>query len=188
MKESFISLASLFNWIDIIVVTLLIRESYISYTERLLLSVIRTLGVLTALCLARYYYLFLASKIPDPAQMQPAVLNPVLFFLSALLILFIFRMLRKLIGVLINNNMSGAAESFFASALGLFRGIILSGIVLLFMIMIPFGDMERAVKSSSFSGNFMVEAADSAYVIFEKVYPFKIDNEKEEAKTKRSRL
>lgn len=123
------SYVSEFNWVDIIVIILLLRMCYVGVRLGLGIEVFKIINVFFCSFIALHFYYacgeLLHSLLP-PLPVDPAATFS--FILLLLIISLMFRVLRDAFFVFFKRGEAGKTSTLFGGMLGLTRGAAISGL------------------------------------------------------------
>lgn len=161
------------NWVDILVIILLFRSSYIGLKKGLWIEVFKIFGILTALFFALNFYERLGILISSKAAL-PENFSKFLIFLAILFsIIFIFKILRNLLQLVVNVEVKENIDSVGGAFLGLFRGAIVCSLVLLALVLLPSRYIKEGVEKKSLIASHLIDKAPKIHHFFAKNMPSK---------------
>jgi uncharacterized membrane protein required for colicin V production len=154
-----------FNWVDIFVIILLLRTSYIAVKNGLPAELFKTLGLISATYFSLHYYTFFSGLVDERPLLKsvPAeLLNFISFVILALCGYFVFVILRKIFCRFIKVEAVPNLNKWGGFILGIFRVILLISLLIFMLAMSPVGYLTDSVKHS-FSGKRIVQVAPAIY-------------------------
>ncbi len=170
LPELFQSLQQKVNWVDIFVVILLIRSSYIGFTRGFSWELFRFSGLVGAALADIYFYEYGSQLISDYFPSIYPVANLISFTAIYAVILLISRILTLFIEKFIKLEVFSALERFGGLIFGFLYGVILLSLILITLIFTPIPYFEKSVKERAYSGRAVSQAApflyDKAALIF----------------------
>jgi uncharacterized membrane protein required for colicin V production len=162
-----------FNWVDILFVILLFRTCYIGFKNGLLPEFFRLLGLFSAFVLSFNNYILISDFLAKHVRLTglKAEITGFLFiFLSVILAFKLLAVLtEKILGV---SESVSLANKVIGFALGLVRGILLTGLIYFLFIHSPVNYFYKSAKEKSFSASYASLMAPFAYKAGMRVYPF----------------
>jgi len=162
-----------FNWVDIFFVILLFRTCYIGFKKGLLSEFFRLLGLFSAFVLSFNNYILVSDFLAKHVRLTGLKADITGFLFIFLSVILIFKLLAvladKILGV--SENVS-LANKIVGLALGLARGVLLTGLVYILFIHSPVNYFYKSAKEKSFSSQYASLAAPFAYKTGMSVYPF----------------
>lgn len=148
-----------FNWVDILLVILLIRICYISFKNGLSVELFKLLGTIAAIYLALHYY----TALSDWVMMSLAVVKekmPIDFldFLSCFFIAavgyLIFVELRIFFYRFINIEAAPRLNHWGGLLLGIGRGVLLVGLIMYLLAISSITYLNRSVRNAYYGSRF----------------------------------
>lgn len=128
---------SRFNWVDIFVLIIVFRIGYVAMSTGITTEAFKFCGAICAIYLSSHYYTVLSDFIK---QYVPDGIVPIKFldFLSFIILLimgyFIFVLLRSICRAFLKMDSPSIISRWAGLALGIFRGYLVSGIVIFTMV------------------------------------------------------
>lgn len=159
------------NWIDLLIVILLIRSSYVGFTKGFGWELFRFVGYIATVLSAIYYYEFVSQLISDYFPVISSFSNLVSFSGIYLAILFIFKFINLLLEKVIKIETFSTIERIGGLLLGFLRGVILTSLLLISLVFTPVPYFEKSVKERSYSGQVVVRFAPFLYEEAALVFP-----------------
>ncbi len=161
-----------FNWVDIFFAILLFRTCYIGFKNGLLPEFFRLLGLFLAFVLSFNNYILVSDFLAKHAMLTGLKADITGFLAIFLSVILIFKLLAvladKILGV--SENVS-LANKIVGLALGLARGVLLTGLVYILFIHSPVNYFYKSAKEKSFSAPYASLVAPFAYNAGMSVYP-----------------
>lgn len=150
------------NWIDIIVLILLIRGCYIGYYEGFSVEIFKTLGAIVTAAITLLYY-------RQPAQwlvLHSFLHLPVAKFLSVTILTFSLLIVAKVVRVfafkVLHLELFGNLERWGGFIFGLVRGIVFASLFIFAIRLLPGEYIKESVEKQSFSGPCLKDVAPKA--------------------------
>jgi len=151
------------NWVDIVVLILVVRGVYLGIKHGLTAELFSFIGILLSLVCAVSWY----SQIADVLVINfslPIWLSQLLcFMVIAQLIRIIFKYGLAMLLRVLNVQFLPQLERIGGGVVGFGRGIIISSILLLAMVLISNNYLNESIYQKSFSGTFLLKAAERTY-------------------------
>ncbi len=162
-----------FNWVDIFFVILLFRTCYVGFKNGLLPEFFRTVGLFLALILSFNNYTLASAFLAKHANFTGLKSEVTAFLFIFLIVLLVFKLASILAAKLlaISENVS-LANRIVGLALGLGRGLLLTGFACTLFIHSPVNYFYKSAKEKSFSCPYALRILPFAYKIGMSVYPF----------------
>lgn len=165
------------NWVDVLVVILMLRISYVAFRDGLNREIFSFLGSLLIVVLAMHYYTVFGSFISRNAMNIPAELSN---FLSFLILVaasgFLVRLLRVILDKAVKIQWHPVIEKFGGLAVGMMKAYVVTGIVLMTLGLMPLSYLQWSVKDKSLTGKYFLAAPAGIYNRLEGFLPaIKVD-------------
>lgn len=144
-----------FNWVDIFIEIVLFRICYIAIKGGLLIEFFKLLGALIALYLSLHYHSNISSLIlqqfhlPEE-KLQAGLINFVILVLLLVLGYFAIFLLRALFYRFMSMETSPNLNKWGGLVLGIFRSLIVCGLIVFTLVISGNGYLKRSVGSSYF--------------------------------------
>ena len=151
------------NWLDILVLVIVLRAVYIGTKRGLTAELFNFFGVLVSLVAAVMWYARAADVLVINFKL-PVWLSQ---FLCFIIITQFFRIIFKyglvLLLKILNVQFIPQLERIGGGIIGLGRGIILSGIIILTIGIIPNNYLRESIEVKSFTGSFLLKSTERTY-------------------------
>lgn len=154
-----------FNWVDIFVVILLLRITYIAMKNGFSIELFKLLGTVLATYLSLHYYLIFSDYIGSRIGVNNiplAYLTSLIFVVLGLLGYLVFVVLRNVFYRFIKMEAVPNLNKWGGLIFGLARGALLVSLIIFILVTAPFGYLKDSV-SSSYSGKRLFKIAPSVY-------------------------
>jgi uncharacterized membrane protein required for colicin V production len=157
-----------FNWVDIVVIILLLRIGYIAFKNGLLIELFKLLGTTLAIYLALHYYTtfsdWINQRLPILREKVPFEFLDFLSFLAlAILGYLIFVLLRSMFYRVINKIEAVPQLNHWGGlVLGLARGILFNSLII-FMLVISSIDYFKNNATDSYLDHRLFKIAPATY-------------------------
>ena len=159
------------NWIDIVVLIILIRTSYVGLSRGITKDFFSFLAIVVATCLSIHYYEklagFLAGHLDFLNQKTAILLSFILLVAGSLLILKIFVFL---ISRLIKIEFASFLEKIGGLIIGIVYGFLLSSLLLIILSFSQTDYIQGSLKRS-YSAPFIIKIAPRTYDAVLKILP-----------------
>ncbi|NQT46636.1 MAG: CvpA family protein [Candidatus Omnitrophica bacterium] len=167
------------NWVDCVILIILIRTTYVGFSRGLSWEIIRLLGVVVAFVLAIHNYdkigYFIGSNSPIPPIAANIFSFLVLVFGTALVFKFIGFGLHKILAI----ELLSPIEHVGGLLLGFIRGIALALITLVIMLIMSVPYIDDSIKGRSFFGSKLLRVAPIIYDATARLFPESGEMDKE---------
>lgn len=154
-----------FNWVDIFVVILLLRTTYIAMNNGFSIELFKLLGTVLATYLSLHYYLIFSDYIGSRIGVNNiplAYLTSLIFVVLGLLGYLVFVVLRNVFYRFIKMEAVPNLNKWGGLIFGLARGALLVSLIIFILVTAPFGYLKDSV-SSSYSGKRLFKIAPNVY-------------------------
>jgi uncharacterized membrane protein required for colicin V production len=152
------------NWLDIIVLVLVVRGVYMGAKRGLTAELFNFFGIIISLILAIQWY----SRVADVLILNfslPIWLSKFLCFVVITQIIRItFKYSLALLLKILNIQFIPQLEKIGGGIIGLGRGVIAAGILILALSFIPNDYMKESIRAKSFTGNFLIRVTERIYI------------------------
>lgn len=153
------------NWLDILIVIILIRIVYIAFKGGLVSELFKTLGTVFAIYLSLHYYSAITNFLQQYIKLKDEASN-ILYFISfvglALFGYLLFLLLRLVFSRLIKLQAVPNLDKWGGIAMGVLRGFLLASLII-FMISLSGISYLRKSISSSYSARVLFVVAPETY-------------------------
>lgn len=160
------------NWVDILVIIILFRVSYIAFQEGLSHEIFPLIGATGTVVLALYYYENLSNFISGNVMKLPIEVTDFLSFI-ALIILFgiLFKLLRVVLDKVIKVSWHPLIEKLGGVVAGIFRACIVASIILMILSLMPLSYLQRSIREKSLTGMYFLKIGPFVYEKAAKILP-----------------
>jgi uncharacterized membrane protein required for colicin V production len=152
------------NWLDILVLIVILRTVYIGTKLGLTAELFNFFGVLVSLVCAVMWYSRMADFLVINFKLPIWLSQFLCFIIIAQILRLIFKYSLALLLKVLNVQFIPQLERIGGGVIGLGRGVILSGIIILAIGLIPNSYLKESIEEKSFSGKFLVTAVENTYV------------------------
>ncbi|MEI8176849.1 MAG: CvpA family protein [Candidatus Omnitrophota bacterium] len=160
-----------FNWIDLLVVIVLIRSSYVGFTQGFSWEFFRLTGMIGAVIGTIYFYEYGARLISDYIPVVYPISDLLSFTLFYIVILVVVKILNLFIDRIIKLEVFSALEKMGGLLFGALRGIIFLSLFLITLWYIPIPYFGRSIQERSFSGVAIARVAPFIYEKTAGIFP-----------------
>jgi hypothetical protein len=151
------------NWLDIAVLILVLRAIYIGSKRGLTAELFNFLGILVSLVAAVLWYGRTADVLIINFKLPVWLSQFLCFVIIAQLIRMLFKYGLALLLKVLNVQFIPQLERIGGGIMGLARGIVLSGIIILAIGIIPNIYLRESIELKSFTGNFLLRSTERIY-------------------------
>jgi uncharacterized membrane protein required for colicin V production len=150
------------NWIDILVLILLVRVVYISAKTGFVIEFMKMLGVLFSCFFAFHFYTKLASYLASCTNMAQASLEVVSFLVIWLVVFWLCQLARNGLFVVFTVQTLSLVDRWGAAVVSLIRFFLTASMVLYVFLASGYAYMEK-MTVSSFSQKYVLKVAPTVY-------------------------
>lgn len=172
----FYSFISVLNWIDILIIVILLRMGYIGIKKGFGIEAFKTLNLFFCSFVALHFYIILGEFIHSKIPVFP--IGPASIFCYVLLIFIItiiFRILREGFFVFFKIETISGASKFFGLLLGFFRGLLISGLIMFGLLSSENHYIELSARTSAIGSKVVVWPVkiyeSMFYAVANKIFP-----------------
>ena len=152
------------NWVDLLVVIIMLRTIYISFQDGLSHELFPLFGSVLKLVLALHFYGKLGSILHSKIAMIPlSVCNMVSFLVIVLIATFALNFLKTLIDTIIKVTWHPLIEKSGGILVGVLRGAISVSMVLIFLALVPLSYLQWSIKDKSLYGGSFLRMGPAIY-------------------------
>ena len=145
------------NWIDILVVIIVLRISYVALQDGLSHEIFPLLGTIATACISARYYNDLAVFAQGMTGVPATSLDLVAFIILIIAIGLIFKLIRVLVDILMKVTWHPFVEKFGGLIFGVLRASVVLSIILMIMLLTPFTYLHHSIKERSISGPYLIK-------------------------------
>lgn len=150
------------NWVDLLVLFIIIRTLYIGLSRGFIVELFKLLGILVSIVFSFHYYSTIAdllnSKSPLPLDFADFVS---LLFLSTIIIL-VFKFIRDGLLLLIKTEAKPALDKWAGFILSTLRAFMLSSLIVILVFAAGLTYLQDSVRNS-YSQSFILNIAPRIY-------------------------
>ena len=152
------------NWVDVLVLILILRTSYVSLQDGLSHEILPLVGSLCMLVFSLHYYNKIALYLYNIGFTLPiSVLNLLSFILSVVCIGILFRFIKAIIDNIIKISWHPLIERFGGLLAGVIRGVVLTSTILIIIVLIPLPYLQQSVRDRSMTGVYFLRIGPAIY-------------------------
>lgn len=153
------------NWIDILVVILILRIGYIALKKGLAVEFFKILGTISATYLSLHYYINLSDFIQNRIGLKSIssdFLNAFSFSGLAILGYLIFMVLQKIFSRFVKMEAAPELNKWGGFILGIARAFLFTSLVIFILVISGVNYFKRSIKDS-YSGRSLYKVAPLTY-------------------------
>ena len=167
MTEYFLRL----NWVDIIILILLLRTTYTGFTRGLGYEVLNLIGLIATVVIAIHNYKYLGTFFVNRLDLPVEFSNFIGFLILAFGTVLVFRYIRNIFYRYLKVGIFPILERFGGLIFGFIRGCLLVSIVLLCLLLIPNSYIRGSIYHKSLGGMLFLKAAPTCYEYSTRLFP-----------------
>lgn len=160
------------NWLDIVVLSLMLRISYVAARDGLSHEIFPFFGSLALLVFSLHYYKIFGSFLSHDLGNIPAEISN---FASFLMIVVVFGFVIKFIKIVLNKMVQvqwhPAIEQIGGLIAGIAKAYIITAIVLIVFALVPFSYFQWSIRDKSLTGQYVLRAGPEIYSRVVKLLP-----------------
>jgi len=152
------------NWIDVIVIIVLLRTSYVAFQDGLSHEIFPLIGAVSALILALHYYNTLALVVTrNILQVNSAVAVFFSFLALVIIIGIIFRLLRGVADTIVKVSWHPVLEKFGGLVVGVMRASVVASTILIILALLPLPYIQWSIRDKSVTGMYFLRIGPEIY-------------------------
>lgn len=151
------------NWVDILILISLLRCAYIGQRKGLYGEIFKCVGIIVALVVSLYNCRQLGKFIAGHSFLSIFYSNILSFIALLLATLFIFRLIRAVVGRLMKVEFGTRFDGLGGAILGLARGGIIASLILVFLTWLPTTTIEERINQNSYLGPSFIKVVPAIY-------------------------
>jgi uncharacterized membrane protein required for colicin V production len=152
------------NWVDVLVVILMLRISYVAFQDGLSHEIFPLLASVITMVLSLHYYMKLGTAISANLFNMPHEITDLLSFLILVAVFgLISKLLKALLDKLVKVQWHPLLERFGGLVLGVARASIVTSMVLIILALAPLPYLQRSIRAKSLTGMHFLKIGPSIY-------------------------
>lgn len=160
------------NWVDLLVIILVIRISYVAFQEGLSHEIFPAVGSLAIIVLCLHYYKRIGIWISQNIFNMPLDLSNFLsFLLLAVIIGVTFKIVKALLDKIIKVEWHPFIERFGGLAIGIMRASIVASIVLTIIALMPLSYLQWSIREKSVIAMHFLKIGPTIYEKCSRILP-----------------
>jgi len=152
------------NWVDVVVVSLMLRIIYVACKDGLSHEIFPFFGSLALMIFSLHYYKRLGSFISHDLGKIPAEISN---FMAFLIIVVVFGLIVKFIRIILDKVVQvqwhPVIEQFGGLIVGMAKAYIMTAMVLIVFALLPFSYFQWSIRDKSFTGQYVLRAGPEIY-------------------------
>ena len=155
------------NWVDVLIVILIVRTSYVSLQDGLSHELLPLVGSVCMLIFSLHYYTKIAAFLYYMGFTIPMVFLDLVGFIAAFVCIgLLFKLIKLFIDKIIKVSWHPLIERFGGLIAGVVRGAVLTSTILIIIVLIPLPYLQWSVRDRSLTGVYFLRIGP---VIYEKL-------------------
>ena len=161
------------NWIDLLVVILLIRSSYIGFARGFGWEFFRFLGAISVVIFPIYFYEYGTQLIIDYFPVLDPFSDPICFTSLYIIPILVFKIINGVVDKIrvIKIDTFSILGNVGGLCIGFIRGCILLSLLLISLIFTQIPYFEKSVKERSYAGRSILKIAPFVYDNIAEFFP-----------------
>jgi uncharacterized membrane protein required for colicin V production len=153
------------NWVDILVVIIMLRTIYMSFQNGLSHEIFPLFGAVLKLILALHFYSKLGSVLHRSISfISVSVCNMASFLAIVLIVGFTMMFLKGLVDAIIKVTWHPLIEKIGGMVVGVIKGAISASMVLIFLALVPLSYLQSSIKDKSLYGMLFLKIGPAIYL------------------------
>lgn len=159
------------NWVDILVVIIVVRITYVSFKEGLSHQIFPLIGSIVVLVLPLHYYRAIGALASSDIGIPRALADFLAFLAIAVAFGFVAKLIKFLLDKIIKIEWHPVIERFGGIIAGVVRAFITASIILILLCVIPLPYFQRSIKTKSLTGLHILKLGAVIYESTAKALP-----------------
>ena len=153
------------NWVDILVVILLFRTSYIGARTGLSEEIFRVIGILLGLFFSMKYYSALGTLLNTNVSLPQELVDGITFLILILLSVLIMKLVSLGLTKIVKFAFTETIDKWVGFIVGLFRGIMILSLLFTLFGIVNVDYLVKSVEERSLSGPYIKQMAPNVYQV-----------------------
>jgi uncharacterized membrane protein required for colicin V production len=153
------------NWVDILVIILLIRTSYIGAHAGLSVEIFKIIGILTGLYLSIKYYSTIGALLTSKVVLPPNISESATFLILILLSILTLKLVELGLTGIVKLKFADKLNKWGGFAVGLVRGLVISSLIFIFFTLTQADYLVKSIDERSITGPYIGKIAPFIYQI-----------------------
>lgn len=155
------------NWVDVFVVILMVRMSYVAFMDGLSHEIFPFFGTLIVFVLSLHYYARLGALISQNLGNMPAEISNCLGFIILVVVFgVIVKFLKLILDRIVKVQWHPVIEKFGGLFVGILKAYLITAMVLTIIAMVPLSYLKWSIKDRSLTGKYVLMAGPEIYSKF----------------------
>lgn len=153
------------NWVDILVVILLFRTSYIGARTGLSEEIFRIIGILLGLFFSMKYYSALGTLLNTNISLPQELINGITFFILILLSILSMKLVSLGLTKIVKLAFADKIDKWGGFIVGLFRGAVILSLLFTLFGIVQVDYLVKSVEERSLAGPYIKQMAPNVYQV-----------------------
>lgn len=149
-------LISRINWVDILVVILMARISYVALADGLSHEIFPLIGTFITAVVSAHYYHEVSAIMRDMAKLPEAVTDLLGFLALLTAVGIVFKLIRMLVDAIMKVTWHPLVERGGGLVFGLLRSALVVSVVLMTLSLTPLSYLQDSIKGKSLTGRYFL--------------------------------
>jgi uncharacterized membrane protein required for colicin V production len=150
------------NWVDILLVIVIIRIIYIGAKRGFAIEISKLCGLLLSVVVAYHYYLALANIVTAHSPLPAGFSSLICFIFLLVIVNLLFALFRQGVALIIKVEPLPFLNTWGGALLGALRSWIICSVFLYILFISGFGYIEKSARQS-YSAGYFAKAAPAIY-------------------------
>jgi uncharacterized membrane protein required for colicin V production len=156
------------NWVDVFVLILMLRMSYVAFMDGLSHEIFPLFGSIAVFVITLHYYKTLGGMISQGMGNVPSDITNLLGFVVLVVVAgFVVKFLKVIIDKIVKVQWHPVIEKFGGLFAGIVKAYVITAIVLTVMALIPLPYLQWSVKERSLTGRYFLVAGPEMHARFD---------------------
>ena len=157
------SILKYINWVDIVIVILLLRGAYAGYRGGFGREIGRLISIVVGIVVSFQNYRPLGNFISSHSFVPSLYSNIISFIFLLVIVALVVKLLMAVIRQLMRVEFVPAVESNGGLILGLIQGVIIASLVLVILVWLPSARLKKAITKNSYLGPIVLEISPAIH-------------------------
>lgn len=161
------------NWVDILVVIIMVRTSYVAFHDGLSHEIFPLIGAFSSLIFSLAYYNKIADIVSHNIGGMPVGILKFLSFVALFIaVIFIFKLLKVIFDKIIKVTWHPFIEKFGGLLAGAVKASIITSAILIMLALLPLSYLKWSIMDRSLVGTYFLKIGPNIYAKASQVLPF----------------
>jgi uncharacterized membrane protein required for colicin V production len=161
------------NWVDVLVVILILRTSYVAFKDGFSHEIFPLLTNITVVIVSLHFYDKMGQNISGAVTFIPVdMANFLSFMVIAIGLSLLFKLLKKLADVAVKVEWHPVVEKLGGIVIGVARSAMIASLVLIVLSLMPLSYLQRSISAKSLTGKYVLSVGPFIYANAYNILPF----------------